>query len=174
MATVSAKKRLIQSILCGINIGFICGFIGAGGGMMMLIVFTAMLGYERKTAVGTSTFIMTFTALIASVSHILIEPTILLECWDFLLIAIVAATFFSLVSARFANRVKGKVVGYVTGAILLVLGLSMIIINNLDKIVKNYAGILSLCDYDPQKVGKNPQSYTQALNWFKMAVAGIL
>ena len=57
-----------------------------------------------------------------------------MECWDFLLIAIAVATFFSLVSAKFANRVKGKVVGYVTGAILLVLGLSMIIINNLDKI----------------------------------------
>ncbi len=101
---------------------------------MMLIVFTAMLGYDRKTAVGTSTFIMTFTALIASVSHILIEPTIILECWDFLLIAIVVATLFSLVSAKFANKVKGKVVGYVTGAILLVLGLAMLTINNLDKI----------------------------------------
>ena len=44
---------------------------------MMLIVFTAMLGYDRKTAVGTSTFIMTFTALIASISHILIEPTMI-------------------------------------------------------------------------------------------------
>lgn len=62
--------------------------------MMMLIVFTAMLGYDRKTAVGTSTFIMAFTALIASVSHILIEPMIIIECWDYLLIAIVTATFF--------------------------------------------------------------------------------
>ena len=127
-------KEIAVSLFFGLTIGFGTGFFGTGGGMMMLIVFTAMLGYERKTAVGTSTFIMTFTALIASVSHILIEPTIILECWDFLLIAIVVATVFSLVSARFANRVRGKIVGYVTGAILLVLGLSMIIINNLDMI----------------------------------------
>ena len=46
---------------------------------MMLVVFTAFLGMELKTAVGTSTFIMTFTALIASVSHILIHPAIVLE-----------------------------------------------------------------------------------------------
>ena len=104
----------------------------------MLIVFTAMLGYERKTAVGTSTFIMTFTALIASVSHVLIEPAILLECWDYLLLSIAVATFFSLVSARFANRVKGKIVGYVTGAILLLLGLSMITINHLDRLNMSY------------------------------------
>ena len=127
-------KEIAVSLFFGLTIGFGTGFFGSGGGMMMLIVFTAMLGYDRKTAVGTSTFIMTFTALIASVSHILIEPTILLECWDFLLIAIIVATLFSLVSARFANKVNGKVVGYVTGAILLVLGLSMIVINNIDKI----------------------------------------
>ncbi len=48
------------------------------------------------------------------------------------------------------------------------------LINNLDKIVNHYAGILSICDYDPQKVGKAQQSYTQALAGFKMAIAGII
>ncbi len=131
-------KEIAVSLFFGLTIGFGTGFFGTGGGMMMLIVFTAMLGYERKTAVGTSTFIMTFTALIASVSHILIEPSILLECWDFLLIAVVTATVFSLVSAKFANKVKGKTVGYVTGAILFVLGLSMLVINHLDAINVGY------------------------------------
>ena len=45
---------------------------------------------------------------------------------------------------------------------------------NLEKIVKYYSGIISICDYDPQKVGKNAQSYEQALAGFKMAVANIL
>ena len=131
-------KEIAVSLFFGLTIGFGTGFFGSGGGMMMLIVFTAMLGYDRKTAVGTSTFIMTFTALIASVSHIMIEPTILFECWDYLLLSIVVATVFSLVSARFANKVNGKVVGYVTGVILLVLGLAMIFINNLDKMNMAY------------------------------------
>lgn len=38
MLGVSAKKRAIQSVICGLLIGFICGFIGAGGGMMMLLI----------------------------------------------------------------------------------------------------------------------------------------
>lgn len=50
----------------------------------------------------------------------------------------------------------------------------LFLVDNLDKIVKHYAGILSICDYDPQKVGKASQSYMQALAGFKMAVAGIL
>lgn len=136
-ARLSAKEVAV-SLFFGLTIGFGTGFFGSGGGMMMLIVFTAMLGYDRKTAVGTSTFIMTFTALIASVSHILIEPAILLECWDFLLIAIATATFFSLVSAKFANKVNAKTVGYATGTILLVLGLALVLLNYRDQINMNY------------------------------------
>ena len=32
MQGVSAKKRAVQSVVCGVLIGFICGFVGAGGG----------------------------------------------------------------------------------------------------------------------------------------------
>ena len=38
MLDVPAKKRAVQSLVCGVLIGFICGFIGAGGGMMMLLI----------------------------------------------------------------------------------------------------------------------------------------
>ena len=62
----------------------------------------------------------------------MMEPMIL--CWDYLLLSIVVAPLFSLGSAQFANKVKGKTVGYATGAILLALGLSMIVGNDLEKI----------------------------------------
>ncbi len=122
-------KEIIISILIGMPIGFGTGFVGTGGGMMMLIVFTAFFGMELKTAVGTSTFIMTFTALIASTSHILIHPAIVLEKWDKMLVCIIFATVASLVSARFANRVKNRTVGLCTGIVLTVLGASMLILN---------------------------------------------
>ncbi len=122
-------KGIVISLFFGLTIGFGTGFVGTGGGMMMLIVFTAFLGMELKTAVGTSTFIMTFTALIASVSHILIHPAIVLEKWDVMLICIAVATAASLLSARFANRVKNRTVGLVTGAVLTVLGAAMLILN---------------------------------------------
>ena len=64
-----AKTRFVRSVLSGALVGFICGFVGAGGGMMMLLVLTSLLGYDLKTAVGTSVFIMTFTAFTGSVSH---------------------------------------------------------------------------------------------------------
>ncbi len=119
-------KEIIISLFFGLTIGFGTGFVGTGGGMMMLVVFTAFLGYELKTAVGTSTFIMTFTALIAFVSHSLIHPAIVLEKWDILLLCILVATASSLVSARFANRVSSRTVGLTTGAVLTVLGAVLI------------------------------------------------
>lgn len=122
-------KGVAVSLFFGLTIGFGTGFVGTGGGMMMLVVFTAFLGMELKTAVGTSTFIMTFTALIASVSHIIIHPAIILERWNVMLICIVVATSASLVSAQFANRVKNRTVGLVTGAVLTVLGAAMLILN---------------------------------------------
>ena len=86
-------KGVAISLYFGLTIGFGTGFVGTGGGMMMLVVFSVFLGMELKTAVGTSTFIMTFTALIASVSHILIHPAILLEKWDVMLLCIAVAIY---------------------------------------------------------------------------------
>ena len=125
-------KGVVISLFFGLTIGFGTGFVGTGGGMMMLVVFTAFLGMDLKTGVGTSTFIMTFTALIASVSHILIHPAIVLEKWPELVIAIIVATVSSLVSAQFANRVKNRTIGLVTGAFLTVLGAAMLILHYWD------------------------------------------
>ena len=36
MQSVSAKKRAVQSVVCGVIVGFICGFVGAGGGLHQL------------------------------------------------------------------------------------------------------------------------------------------
>ena len=122
-------KGILISLFFGLTIGFGTGFVGTGGGMMMLVVFTAFLGMDLKTAVGTSTFIMTFTALLASVSHILIHPAIILEKWPVMILCMTVATIASLVSARFANRVSNRTVGLVTGAVLTILGAAMIYLN---------------------------------------------
>ena len=118
--------QIIAFILIGLIIGFGTGFIGSGGGMI-LILFILLLNYERKTAVGTSTFVMAFTALIASITHILMEPSIFIDHWAYLLISITVSTLFSYISAKFANKINSKLVGYVTGFLLFILGLVLIL-----------------------------------------------
>ena len=119
MAAVSAKKRAVQSVVCGIAIGFICGFVGAGGGMMMLLILTSVMGYELKTAVGTSVFIMAFTALTGSVSHFAIGGMPDVLTWA---LCIVFTLGWAQIAAVFANKAKPKTLNRATGIVLVVLG----------------------------------------------------
>ena len=120
MQGVSAKKRAIQSMVCGCIIGFICGFVGAGGGMMMLLILTSVLGYELKTAVGTSVFIMTFTALTGAVSHFTIGGA---PDWTVFILCVVFTFLWARIAAVIANRATPKTLNRATGVILMVLGI---------------------------------------------------
>lgn len=126
MEEVSVKKRVIQSVICGSLIGFICGFVGAGGGMMMLLILTTVMGYELKTAVGTSVFIMTFTAFTGAVSHFVIggmpDLLVLGLCVAFTLI-------WARIAAVFANKAQPKTLNRATGVVLVVLGAVIIAFN---------------------------------------------
>ena len=128
MQKVSPKKRLVQSVLCGMLIGFICGFVGAGGGMMMMLILTSVLGYELKTAVGTSVFIMTFTALTGAVSHFAIGGAPDVWC---LVFCVLSTLLWARIAAKFANKASPIVLNRATGAVLAVLGGAMVLVNYL-------------------------------------------
>ena len=128
MQAVAPRKRFVQSILCGSIIGFICGFVGAGGGMMMLLILTSVLGYELKTAVGTSVFIMTFTALLGSLSHFAIGGA---PDWTSLVFCILSTLLWARIAARFANRADPVVLNRATGVVLTVLGAAILAVNYL-------------------------------------------
>ena len=126
MESISKKKRIIQSIICGSIIGFICGFIGAGGGMMMLLILTSVLGYELKTAVGTSVLIMTFTALTGAISHFSIggisDITTLIFC-------VLSTLIFARVAAKYANKAEPEVLNRITGIVLALIGSIILLVN---------------------------------------------
>lgn len=124
----SLDRRIVvvQSILCGAVIGFVCGFVGAGGGMLMLLILVSVLGYELKTAVGTSVFIMAFTALTGAVSHFAIGG---FPDWKVLLLCIAFTLIGAMVTSRFANMASPKVLNRVLGTGLVVLSIAMLIVN---------------------------------------------
>ena len=125
-----AKKRAIQSIVCGVIIGLICGFVGAGGGMMMLLILTSVLGYELKTAVGTSVFIMTFTALTGAVSHFAIGGA---PDWPVFVLCVLFTLLWARIAAVFANKADAKTLNRATGIVLVVLGIVVMGFNLLTK-----------------------------------------
>ena len=128
LENATKKQKIIRSIVCGGTVGFICGFVGAGGGLMMLLVLTSVLGYELKTAVGTSVFIMSATALTGAVSHFAIggAPDMLS-----LIVCVISTLVFAMIAAHIANKVSSKTANRATGIVLVVLGISLVIIKYL-------------------------------------------
>lgn len=126
MAAVSAQKRFVQSVISGIIVGFICGFVGAGGGMMMLLILTSVLGYELKTAVGTSVFMMTFSAFTGAASHFLISgmPDVLP-----LVVCILSTLLWARIAAKFANKASPATLNRATGVVLTILGAAILLVN---------------------------------------------
>lgn len=128
MQAVSGRKRIIQSVASGIVVGFICGFVGAGGGMMMLLLLTSLLGYELKTAVGTSVFIMAFTAFTGAVSHFAIGGMPDIWC---LLFCVASTLLWARIAAKFANKASAVTLNRATGVVLAVLGVVILGVNYL-------------------------------------------
>lgn len=128
MNKVSRKKRVVQSIISGTVVGFICGFVGAGGGMMMLLILTSVLGYELKTAVGTSVFIMAFTAFTGAISHFVIGGMPDIGC---LFLCVAFTLLWAKIAAKFANKASAITLNRATGVVLAVLGSAILAVNYL-------------------------------------------
>ncbi|MCD8334646.1 MAG: sulfite exporter TauE/SafE family protein [Clostridiales bacterium] len=116
--------RRVLSIISGAIVGAICGFSGAGGGMMMLFLLTSLLGYELKTAVGTSVFIMMFLALVGAISHFAMYGSVR---WAPLVICALSALVGAWFAAKYANRADSRTLHRVIGGCLMILGIFLLI-----------------------------------------------
>lgn len=122
----TGSKKIIKAVVSGVVIGMICGFLGAGGGMMMLMILTSVLGYSIKKAVGTSVFIMAFTAFTGAVSHFYISGVNYVRV---LVLCIIFTLIFARIAAIIANRSSEKVMGRTVGIVLILLGIVVITLN---------------------------------------------
>ena len=94
----------------------------------MLLLLTSVLGYELKTAVGTSVFIMAFTAFTGSVSHFAIGGAP--NMW-YLLLCVLSTLLWARIAAKFANKASPVTLNRATGVVLTVLGLAILAVNYL-------------------------------------------
>lgn len=124
---ITTKHKTLVEILFGILIGFVCGFVGAGGGMMLLLVLTVVLGYEMHKAVGTSVSIMTFSAFTGSAFHIIFDTFIMKRSpinvgsidWAIFGFCVLFTFIFSLLGSKFANRMSEKALNLISGIMLV-------------------------------------------------------
>ena len=95
---------------------------------MMLLILVTVLGYELKTAVVTSVFIMAFTAFTGSICHFVIggAPDLLV-----LIFCVISTLLWARIAARFANKASAITLNRATGAVLVILASVILAVNYL-------------------------------------------
>ena len=142
---LSKRRKIIVSIIGGALIGFVCGFVGAGGGMMLLFVLTVFLGFDMHKAVGTSLFVMMFSALVGSSFHIVYDGLLVetskfsFDATAYYLLALCAlfTLIFSLIGAKIANKLKEKTLSIISGVILVCLAITTLVVS-LTPVINRY------------------------------------
>lgn len=107
-------------------VGFICGFVGAGGGMMLLFVLTSFLGYEMHMAVGTSVFIMAFTALTGGISQFVIGGMPDAVC---LILCVIFTLIWAKIAAIIANKANAITLNRVVGIVMAATSIMVLVVN---------------------------------------------
>lgn len=144
---LTTRRKIIYSVTFGALIGFVCGFVGAGGGMLLLLVLTVFLGYEMHKAVGTSVFVMTFSAFAGAAFHILIEwifqggmNTNDLQLsgnfFNIMILCIIFTMAFSLIGSRIANHLDERKLNIISGSMLLFIAVVVIFIQYIYPVIK--------------------------------------
>ncbi|MDK2902820.1 MAG: uncharacterized protein PWQ93_739 [Clostridiales bacterium] len=114
---------IISGLLLGILVGIISGLLGAGGGVMILLILVFVMRYNMHEGIGTSTLIMAFTAASGTIGHA-ISSNLPLKAAIYGAIGTLIGGRFA---ARFANRVNEKVLSRVVGGVFAVLAVTMLI-----------------------------------------------
>ena len=89
-----------------------------------MALLTMRLGYDLKTGVGTSVFIMVFIAFVGAIVHILIGGTLILP----LIITSISAFVGANLASKYANKIDGPKLNKIIGIFLLIYGSSLIIV----------------------------------------------
>lgn len=110
------KEEQVINVLVGLFLGTFCGFIGAGGGMMILAVLTLVLSYELKEAVATSVLIMTFTALFGSIAHFKTAGIFPIKV---ILICGISSILGAYIGASFVTKTEEKTISKIVGIMLI-------------------------------------------------------
>jgi len=93
-------KQILQLVVLGIAVGFVAGFVGAGGGFLIIPALVFFSGLSMKSAVPTSLLVIAINSLVAFLGDLAIAVNV---DWRFLL----AASFSAIVGLFVGVRTSG-------------------------------------------------------------------
>lgn len=117
------KTNLGKLILYGVSIGLVTGFLGAGGGFLLIPALVLLLHLPMKKAIGTSLLIIALNSLagfIGDTGHFKID-------WSFLFIVSFIAIAGVFVGGMLGKRINGAKLKTGFGWFVLAMGIYIIV-----------------------------------------------
>jgi len=121
---ITVWRSVLSAILAG-GTGFLTGFMGAGGGILILTILLLVNKFPMHKALGTSILIMALTALSGVIGHATLGNVNL----EMGITLAISAALSGILCARFANKINERSLSRLMGAVYMSLGIVMMIIN---------------------------------------------
>ncbi len=122
-ADKGAKSHPQQLIIYGISIGVVTGFLGAGGGFLLIPALVLIMKLPMKEAIGTSLMIIALNSLIGFVGDIGLHET----DWNFLIIISAISVAGIFLGGYFNGKVNAEKLKKGFGWFVLIMGIYIII-----------------------------------------------
>ena len=120
---VTGQSNIFKLLMYGFFVGLATGFLGAGGGFLLIPALVLILKLPMKEAIGTSLFIIALNSLIGftgDLGNFLID-------WRFLIIITLIAIAGIFIGGLIAKKIEGNKLKKAFGWFVLVMGMYIII-----------------------------------------------
>lgn len=119
---MTKRKNIFSSILSGSLIGFVNGFFGGGGGMIVVPLLTGCYKYPTKKAHATSIAIILPICIVSSIIYLLgNDPN-----WILIILVACGVTAGGAIGAVLLKVVSNKFVEFLFDGLMLVAGIKML------------------------------------------------
>ena len=120
---VQAKEKPLELVMYGVLIGLVTGFLGSGGGFLLIPALVMLMKLPIKEAIGTSLLIIALNSLIGFLGDFGRHP---IE-WKFLVLVTTIAIAGIFIGGHFNQKVNGDKLKKVFGWFVLGMGIYIII-----------------------------------------------
>ena len=120
---VRKHNRIFISLSAGLFVGFLSGFFGGGGGMIVVPLFVFILGLAEKEAHATAIFTILPISIVSSIIYILKGNVI----WDNLGFASLGFVIGGVVGALLLKKLNNKVLRIIFSILMIGAGIKIIL-----------------------------------------------
>ena len=117
-------KNVLISIGAGLFVGFVNGFLGAGGGMLLVPILTIFLGFESHIAHSTAVFVIAPICLISGITYIIKG----IVDWQILLPVAIGTVIGGIAGTFLLKKLKSDVINIIFWCVMIFAGVWILVV----------------------------------------------